>query len=174
MMAHFRDEEDGGFYDTSDDHEELIHRPKDVQDNAVPSGNAMAALVLLKASLYTGNGTYWDVAEEAVSAMVGAMSKYPTGFAQWLNAALHMASEPKEIAIVGDPEAQDTRDLLDVAFGTYRPHQVVAVGEDGQTVPLLRDRKRIDGQATAFVCRRFVCRQPVADPQALAEQLAGD
>ncbi|KAA3658648.1 MAG: thioredoxin domain-containing protein, partial [Chloroflexi bacterium] len=71
MLTHFIDEGNGGFYDTSDDHEALLHRPKDVQDNATPSANAMAAHVLLKMGLYTGDGRYWDVAETAVNALQG-------------------------------------------------------------------------------------------------------
>lgn len=172
MMTHFLDEEDGGFFDTSDDHEELIHRPKEVQDNAVPSSNAMAAHVLLRYSLYTGDGRAWDVAEQSVSSMYGAMTQYPTGFAHWLTTATLILAEPREIAIAGRPEDDDTQALLDVVFDGYRPYQVVAVGKDGTAIPLLRDCPQRDGRATAYVCRHFVCKQPVTDPDALAEQLA--
>ncbi|HSM56687.1 MAG TPA: thioredoxin domain-containing protein [Candidatus Sulfomarinibacteraceae bacterium] len=174
MLDHFRDEQGGGFYDTSDDHEELIHRPKDVQDNAVPSGNAMAATVLLSLGLFTGKGHYWDVAQEAVAAMSGAMAQYPTGFAQWLTAATLVLGDPREVAIVGEPEDDDVQALLDVTYGSYRPLQVVAVGRNGDTVPLLRERTRLDDRATAYVCRQFVCQRPVAEPAALQEQLAGE
>ncbi|MFW6062739.1 MAG: thioredoxin domain-containing protein [Chloroflexota bacterium] len=172
MLDHFRDEQGGGFYDTSDDHEALIHRPKDVQDNAVPSGNAMAATVLLTLGLFTGKGRYWDVAEQAVAAMSGAMAQYPTGFAQWLTAATFILGDPREVAIIGDAEDEDVQALLDVAYDSYRPLQVVAVGRDGDAVPLLKDRAQLDGRATAYVCRQFVCRRPVAEPAALQEQLA--
>ena len=171
MLAHFLDEEDGGFYDTSDDHEELIQRPKDVQDNAVPSGNSMAALVLLQLSLFTGRDLYWQVAERSVGSMVGAMAEYPTGFAQWLNAAALIMGDPVEVAIAGAPDREETEALLDVVEAAYRPHLVVAAGTDGEIVPLLRDRPLVDGAPTAYVCRRFVCRRPVTSPQALAEQL---
>ena len=171
MMTRFLDEEDGGFFDTSDDHEDLIHRPKEVQDNAVPSGNAMAAHVLLRFSLYTGDGRTWDVAEQSVSSMYGAMAQYPTGFAHWLTAATLILAEPQEIAIAGRPQDEETQALLDVVFDGYRPYQVVAVGEDGDAIPLLQDRLQRDGRATAYVCRQFVCKQPVTDPQSLADQL---
>lgn len=172
MLDHFRDEQGGGFYDTSDDHEALIHRPKDVQDNAVPSGNAMAATVLLALGLFTGKGRYWDVAEQAVAAMSGAMAQYPTGFAQWLTAATFILGDPREVAIVGEVGDEDVRALLDVAYDSYRPLQVVAVGRDGDAVPLLKDRAQLDDRATAYVCRQFVCQRPVAEPSALQEQLA--
>ena len=171
VVERFRDEQGGGFFDTSDDHEQLIHRPKDVQDNAVPSGNAMAAQALLLLSLYTGEGDYWELAERSVSGMSGAMAQYPTGFAQWLNAATLILGEPKEVAIAGKPGAEDTQAMLDVLQSDYRPSLVVAVGESGATIPLLNDRQRPDGRATAYVCRRFVCRQPVTSAEALADQL---
>ncbi len=173
MLTHFADEAHGGFFDTSDDHEDLLHRPKDVQDNATPSANAMAAQVLLKLSLYTGNGRYWDTAEQAISALYEAMAQHPTGFAHWLTAAAFILGQPQEVAIVGDHGLEDTEALIETALARYRPHQIVAVGGSGKIIPLLADRKFIDGKATAYVCRRFVCQQPVTSPEALAGQLDG-
>lgn len=171
VVAHFRDANAGGFYDTSDDHEDLIHRPKDVQDNAVPSGNAMAVHVLLMLSLYSGKDEMWSLAEEALSGMRDAMVQYPTGFAHWLTAATLALGEPQEVAIRGEPRAEDTHSLLQIVRSRYRPHVIVAVGNGSASIPLLENRARRDGQATAYVCRRFVCRQPVTSPEALAEQL---
>jgi uncharacterized protein YyaL (SSP411 family) len=172
MLTHFHDAENGGFFDTSDDHEELIHRPKDLQDNAVPSANAMAAHVLLKLSLYTGNMDYWEVGETAVSSLYGAMVQYPNAFAHWLCAAVFITSEPQEVAIYGVPGFADTEALIDTTFAAFRPNLVVASGDSTSSVPLLADRKRLDGKATAYVCRRFVCQQPINSPEALAEQLS--
>jgi hypothetical protein len=171
MVAHFHDSENGGFFDTSDDHETLIHRPKELQDNATPSGNAMAAQVLLKLSLYTGEGHYWELAETAVSALYGAMLKYPNGFAHWLCAAELITGQPREVAIAGDAAAAETQAMLDVVYGEYRPNLVTAVGLEGSAVPLLTDRPQKDGRSTAYVCRQFVCRLPVTSPEALAAQL---
>jgi uncharacterized protein YyaL (SSP411 family) len=172
MLAHFHDAENGGFYDTSDDHEALIHRPKDLQDNATPSGNAMAAHVLLRLSLYTGEMRYWDVAETAVSALYGAMVQYPNAFAHWLGAAVFITSQPQEVAIIGDPGLPDTRALIDTTFASFRPNLVVAAGDSTSGIPLLANRKRLESKATAYVCRRFVCQQPVNMPEALAQQLS--
>ncbi|MCP4358919.1 MAG: thioredoxin domain-containing protein [Chloroflexi bacterium] len=174
MLSHFADSENSGFFDTSDDHEALIHRPKDVQDNAIPSGNAMAALVTLRLSLYTGEMAYWDVAETAVSALYDPMLQYPSAFSQWLIAAQFILSQPQEVAIIGDPGLSASEAFLDVLFDRYRPHLVVAMGGPTLTaVPLLHGRKYINDKATAYVCRRFVCQQPVNDPKALQEQLEG-
>ncbi len=174
ILAHFANEA-GGFYDKSDDHEALLHRPKDVQDNATPSGNSMAAQVLLRISLLTGEGHYWDVAERMVTGLYEPMARYPGGFAHWLSAATFILGQPQEVAIAGDPTAADTEALLEVVNSRYRPDLIVAagVGEAAATVPLLADRPRVDGLATAYVCRRFVCRQPVTEPAALAAQLDG-
>lgn len=173
MLDHFKDPNGIGFFDTSDDHEMLIQRPKDMQDNAVPSGNAMAAQVLLKLSLYTGNGRYWDAAEEAVRGMYSRMSHFPTGFAHWLCAADFILSEPQELAIAGKFGKTGTMAMLDVANNRYRPSLITAVGLSGDVVPLLADRPQIEGKSTAYVCRRFVCQQPVTDPNKLALQLTG-
>jgi uncharacterized protein len=175
MLTHFRDEQDGGFYDTADDHEALIFRPKDLQDNAVPSGNAMACHLLLQLSLYTGDGRYHDLAQETVSAVYGAMSQYPTGFAHWLCATTFLLGEPLEIAISGEPGAADGQALLAVVREQYRPHLVVAVAPPdspaAEAIPLLANRSQIDGQATAYVCRQFACQRPVTTAAELREQL---
>jgi uncharacterized protein YyaL (SSP411 family) len=168
MLARFADAEGGGFFDTSDDHEQLIQRPKDVQDNAIPSGNAMAANVLLRLGMLTGETRYWDSAEQATRNVGKLMAQYPTGFGEWLNAASLIMGEPREIALIGD--AAEIAPLLSIVRSGYRPLQVVAAGEaDG--VPLLADRPQQDDKATAYVCRRFVCDAPVTDPQELESQL---
>lgn len=172
MLTHFHDQKDGGFFDTSDDHEQLIYRPKDVQDNATPSGNAMAAGVLLQLSLYTGEGRYWDVAETAVSGLYAPMLQHPSAFGQWLCAATFLLGEPQEVAIVGDTAKPDAEALIHTVFAQYRPNQVVAMGGgDDTAVPLLQERKWLNDKATAYVCWRFVCQQPVNEPEALAAQL---
>ena len=172
VLDHFRAPE-GGFFDTSDDHEELITRPRSVQDNAVPSGNAMAALDLLHLSQLAVEPHYDEVARESLRQVQQMLGRYPLGFGQWLSALEYALVETQEIAIVGDPEASDVEVLLDVCRDGFRPHQVVAVGapSDQQDVPLLEDREQIGGQATAYVCIDFTCRQPVTDPEALREQL---
>ena len=174
-LAHFADP-DGGFFDTSDDHEELVARPKGLQDNAVPSGNAMAATVFLKLAAWTGEGRYRDAAEATLRLVLPHLSRYPTGFAQWLTDLDFALAPVREIAVVHGPDPAGIKErdaLLATAQAGYRPHQVVAAGppEGGELVPLLRDRTLVDARATAYVCRDFVCRLPANDPKALAAQL---
>jgi uncharacterized protein YyaL (SSP411 family) len=171
IMTHFQDREQGGFYDTADDHETMILRPKDIQDNAIPSGGASAANALLLLALYSGDGTFWDAARDAVAANSEFLARYPSGFAHWLCAADVIQGRPQEVAIIGDVTDDGTRQLLDAVFEHYRPNIVVAVGAGDSGIPLLSGRTQLDGRATAYVCRNFVCKLPVSDPVKLRELL---
>jgi uncharacterized protein YyaL (SSP411 family) len=173
ILDHFVDPA-GGFFDTSDDHESLVTRPKDPQDNATPAGGSMATLVLLRLAALTGEGRFCDAADRALATVTAFLGRYPTGFANWLSAAELAVGGIVELAIVGNPDAADTRALLAMATAGGRRDLVVAVAADPATsvVPLLADRGSIGGRATAYVCRQFTCRLPVTEPAALAEQLA--
>ena len=163
----------GGFFDTADDHEALVTRPKDVQDNAVPAGSSTAASILLRLAALTGEARYREAAERALATVTTYLARYPTGFANWLSAA-HLAVEGiDELAIVGDPTDPATRALAAVASDGFHPNLVLAVAADsaGSVVPLLADRPLIDGRPTAYLCRDFACRLPVTDPAALRDQL---
>jgi uncharacterized protein YyaL (SSP411 family) len=175
ILEHFADAQGRGFFDTADDHETLIARPKSVQDNAVPSGGAMTASVLLKLGALTGDGRYTAAAEIALAAMAPLVGRYPTAFAQWLNGISFLLGDPIEIAVSGDPNVADSRALLAVVRETFRPFAVVAAATAGSSrVPLLEDRPQRDGLATAYVCRHFACRAPVIQPADLRGQLASD
>ncbi len=171
MIEHFC-APDGGFFDTSDDHGRLIVRPRELQDNAVPSGNGMAAFVLLRLAGLAVEPRYAELARAALGPMQPLLARHPLGFGQWLIALDYALAHPREIAIVGEADATDVGAMLAVCATGYRPHQVLAVGvpDDEQlTVPLLRDRDQIEGQATAYVCVDFTCQRPVTDSEALRE-----
>jgi uncharacterized protein YyaL (SSP411 family) len=174
VLEHFA-APDGGFYDTADDAETLIARPRSLEDNALPSGNSMAAIVLLRLAAWTGEARYRQAAEQAVAPMSSVAARIPTGFAQWLTAYQLALAPQHEIAIVGEPGAADTEALVAVVRRGHRPWQVVAVAADpaASAVPLLAGRSRVDGPATAYVCRQFACQAPVTDPAALAVQITG-
>jgi uncharacterized protein YyaL (SSP411 family) len=172
ILEHFVDPS-GGFFDTADDHEALITRPKGLQDNAVPSGNAMAATVLQRLAALTGERRYADAAEGAIATVTAFVHRYPTAFAQWLSAIAFSLGDPLEVAISGAPDDPGTRALAEVVSSGYRPFAVLAVGQHEDTqVPLLEDRPMRDGKPTAYVCRAFACRAPVTEPPDLAAQLA--
>jgi uncharacterized protein YyaL (SSP411 family) len=175
-LTHFTDPK-GGFFDTSHDHGDLITRPKNVQDNAIPSANAMAADVLLRLAAYTGEDTYRRPAEEMLAAMAPTMQQYPGGFGHWLSALTFHLAPAREIALIGDPTQDDMRAMLKVVFDTYRPHQVVALsvpdeGTAANLIPLLADRPQRNGHPTAYVCQQFVCQAPVTDAESLADKIS--
>ena len=164
----------GGFFDTATDHERLVTRPKDIQDNATPSGGAMATMVLLRLAALTGEGRYRVAAERALSTVTPYATRYPTAFAMWLQAIDFSLAPVAEVAIVGDPADGATKALLAVAGGGYAPNRVVALkpAEDAASaVPLLADRTQLKGQPTAYVCRDFACRLPVTDADSLRFEL---
>jgi uncharacterized protein YyaL (SSP411 family) len=174
-LGDFADPE-GGWFDTPDGVAGLVARPKDVGDNATPSGNARMTLVCLRLAAWTGEQVYAEAAERALATVAGYLARYPTGFAEWLVAADLALHPPVEVAVVGDPGTAETRRLIGPAVRGFRPNQVTAVGPDpvATAVPLLGGRFALRGLPTAFVCRDFACRQPVTEPEALAVLLAED
>ena len=171
MLQHFPDPE-GGFFDTSNDHEQLVTRPRNVQDNATPSGGSMAVTVLGRMHALTGEARYLDAAERALTEIGPGAATYPTAFAQWFSAADFLVGEPAGIAVVGDGSERD--DLLAVVRETYRPRSVVAATDAAADteVPLLQDRQPLEGHAAAYVCHGFVCKLPTADPEVVRKLLA--
>ena len=166
---------DGGFFDTATDHERLVTRPKDSQDNATPSGGAMATFVLLRLAALTGEGRYRTAAERAIATVTPLAVRYPTAFATWLQAIDLVLTDIAEIAVVGDLAEPATRELLREASAGYAPARVVAASAlegSASAIPLLHDRPRLGGLPTAYVCRGFACRAPVTDAAALRAQLA--
>jgi hypothetical protein len=173
MIDRFADPQ-GGFFDTSADHERLLLRPRDLQDNATPSGNALAAMALLQMAAYTGEGHWRDRAERMLAGMQPLLARYPTGFAQWL-AALDFAVGPSwEAAILGDPDSPAFQDLTEALWGGYRPSLVAALSNfpPAPGAPaLLAQRALLQGQPTAYLCQQFLCKQPVTNPAAFSAQL---
>ena len=163
----------GGFFDVADDHERLVTRPKDLQDNAVPAGGSMAARVLLRLAAWTGDGRFRAAAERAIVSVMALAAQYPTAFANWLSAADLALAGIDEIAIVGDPSDPASHALLAVLAERPLAPRVVAVAADPamSAIPLLGGRIAIGGRPTAYVCRGFVCRLPVTDPGALRAAL---
>jgi len=170
FTQHFADPA-GGFFDTRDDHEALITRPKDMQDNATPSGGGLAALALLQLHAFTGNSDWHAAASSMLASIAGAAVRYPTAFAQWLYAGSWLLAGGREVAIVGE----GTDALVETLWSTWRPFDVAAVSPHPPAAgspPLLAERPLKDGLATAYVCRNFACQLPVNTAEELANQLA--
>jgi uncharacterized protein YyaL (SSP411 family) len=172
ILERFGDTENGGFFDTSSEHETLITRPKDIFDNATPSGNAVAADVLLRLALLTDNDQYRQAAQGVLELLREPLARYPLGFARALNALDFFLGRPKEIAVVGTSGASDTEALVGVVFEPFLPNKVVAGG--GASIPLLAAREQRNGKATAYVCEHYVCQAPTSDPEELRALLNAD
>jgi uncharacterized protein len=165
-IERFGDEEHGGFFETSSDHERLLARRKDLEDHPIPSGNASAAYGMLRLGALTGEQRYEEQAVGVLRLLHELAAKHPQGFGHLLQALDFRLAPVKEVALVGDSRA-----LERVVRGTFRPHLVVAGGApDG--VPLLADRPTVDGQAAAYVCERFACQAPVTAAEELERLLS--
>ncbi len=173
MVSHFRDPE-WGFFDTSDNHEKLILRPKDIQDNATPSGNALAALALLQLSSISGKGDWRDIAEESLMQIQAMAGQYPTAVAQWLCALDFALSSVQEVAIIGVQDTPDFQALTTAIWAEYRPYLVAAISNfppNSLSPEILFNRPLIEQKATAYVCQSFICKNPVTTPEDLQAQL---
>jgi hypothetical protein len=171
-LEHFT-ADDGGFFDTADDAEALVARPRDPGDNASPSGLSAMVHALVTAHALTGEGRYRDAAEAAL-ATVSTLAERAPRFAGWsLAAAETMQDGPLEVAVVGPPGPD--RDALALAARQHLGTVVVVAdgpASNGQSdIPLLTGRVPVDGQAAAYVCRGFVCERPVTEVESLTEML---
>jgi len=164
----------GGFFDTSKDGETLLLRPKDVQDNATPSGNALACEALLKLAEFTGEGKYRNHAEKALRLVVGMAVRYPTAFGRWLSAADMALGNTKQIAVMYEAGDEDASELIQVVRSQYRPDVIIAASThppQDDAPALLKDRPVRDGKATVYVCEGFVCKNPITTISELRELL---
>jgi uncharacterized protein YyaL (SSP411 family) len=177
LLSLFRDPERGGFFQTGSDAPQLVVRPKELFDHAVPSGNATAALALQRLYHLTAEPEYLTAGLSALRLVRDLMPDAPTGTGEALCALDLYLSPVREVAIVGEPADPATRALVAQVHDRYLPNTVLAVAgpEDGVAfgaVGLLADRVAVGGRATAYVCEGFTCRLPVTDPGELAAQLA--
>ena len=175
VVGEFYDAAAGGFFSTVAE-SDLIVRPKDLFDSAIPSGNGAAAQLLATLSRYTDNRAWEELALDTIRPLQEAMRRYPTGFASLLVAHEQLYAPPQEVAIFGDRKDSKTQALLGVLGATSLPHTALALieSEDDPLVaqlPFTQGRGRIDGKATAYVCAGGTCRLPVTTPERLREQL---
>lgn len=176
-LAHYWDQEHGGFFMTADDHEGLLVRSKTSQDSATPSGNSTMARNLLRLALLTDQSSYRDQATDILKLFSDAAANQPFQSERLLTAAMEHANGFTEIVVVGSADDAGTHALLREVYSRYLPTKLVAQLDPAATadvagLPLFEGRNLIDGKPTAYVCRNLACQQPVTDPHDLAEQLA--
>ncbi|HVX39772.1 MAG TPA: thioredoxin domain-containing protein [Gemmatimonadaceae bacterium] len=168
----FWDDATGAFYDTASDHERLVTRPREVTDNATPSGTSLAVELLLRIA-----ELYQDVdarrrANYVLETLAPAMARYPTAFGHTLSCADMAVNGAVEIAVVGAPEDRKFHNMQTVIGARFLPALVLAGGRPNTDVPFLADRDMRDGRVTAYVCRNYACDEPATTPAALDEQLS--
>jgi uncharacterized protein len=165
LLTHFEDSENGGFYFTADDHEALIHRSRSFADEAIPSGNALAAQSLTRLGLLLGEMRYLDAAARTLRASWSSLERYPHGHAAML-IALEEHLEPPEIIIVRGSEADAWRDELAKIFAPRR--LTFAIPADAADLPAALLAKAAMPETVAYICRGMSCSEPLHSLAALA------
>jgi len=175
MIERFWDRDWKVFYDTSMEHSKLIVRPRDVLDNAVPSGGAVAASALYKLGVLTDNQEFKDLASESVRAVVPFMEQAPTAVAAWLGTVDLMTSDMREVVVIGAANDSETDALVNASRHDYQPNMVFAGAygepETDETSPLLQGRGMLEGKPAAYVCENYACKVPVSSVEELQELL---
>lgn len=171
MLEHFEDRERGAFYFTANDHEQLIHRPKSLADEAVPSGNGIAAFGLQRLGFLLGETRYLDAAERTLRGAWQAIEEYPHGHVSLLTTLEEYLAHPEIIVIRGD--ADEIARWQNSAARLYAPRRMVfAIPADADNLPgALADRKPLAGATIAYKCVGTHCDLPVTTWEALAAEL---
>ncbi len=170
MITEFWDEEGGGFFFTSNDHEELIVRNKDFYDNATPSGNSVGADVLLRLAKITGEEKYERFAVATLRLAASQIRRHPQGFGRALSALQFHLSPTKEVVLVGGGE-----ELTRAVDESYLPFAVIVRSSvPNDTLPLLAKRGLLHGKPTAYVCQEYVCERPVTSSEDLGPLLSAE
>jgi uncharacterized protein len=160
----FADREEGGFFLTPVDGEQLVSRKKTFDDNPTPSGNSMLAYVLLRLARIWGDDELEQLAVGVFRYVARALPRAPSAFGHALTALELHFSPPREIAVIGPPDSEVAR----AALTPFEPNAVVAFGPS-EDVPLLQGKDFVDGRAAVYMCESFTCQAPITEPAALVE-----
>ncbi len=175
LEAHFEDEEAGGFFMTSDDHEELLAREKPAYDGAEPSGNSVQGLNLLRLHEFTTEDGYRKRAERTLAAFGATLARAPSALSEMLLALDYHLDTPKEIVIVTAGSREEGAPFLSELRRRFVPNRILAVVREedplATLVPLVDGKVALGGRATGYVCENRVCDLPTTDPQVFARQI---
>lgn len=178
MKSLFWDSINGGYYFYGKDAENLFARPKEVYDGAMPSGNSVAALNLLRLARLTGDSQLEQDAEMQLMAFAGTIGEHPSAYTFFLNAIWFALGPTKEIVIAGEKNNIDTQKILDYLREEYLPEAVVLLhSEDDnknrieQIVSYIKEQRKINNKATAYICENFACHSPTTNLEEIKKYL---
>jgi uncharacterized protein YyaL (SSP411 family) len=178
MVRLFGDEEGGGFFDSGKDGEALIVKTKEIYDGAIPSGNSIALLNLLRIAELTGDKEIRALAEKTVTSLFPLLIQSPTAYPQLLCGLDFFLDTPKEIVLVGRHNGSDTRALLQGIHQHFIPNKVIALAKPGdrkvpKLIPMVEGRTLLDGKATVYVCENYACKLPTTEVKVMEDLLLG-
>lgn len=171
VLTHFYDQPSGGFFLTADDAEELIARPKSMLDGALPSGNSVQMMNLLKLARLTGRIEYEKMAARTARAFAATINRVPSAFTQALQAVQFVQSGGADVVIIGDRDLPETQALIRAVRSVWTPNCTVLLKTPGlETIaPFIAEMNPVDGQPSVYICRNFSCEQPLTNPADVTE-----
>ena len=172
IRAKFEDREEGGFFSTEAGQADLLFRQKPGFDNAVPSGNTLAALALLRLSRHLDREDLRASADGILRCFAPGMKRAPRAFLGMLSAVDQALAEELDVAIAGEAADADARALLQEVHAHFLPNRVLSCSVEC-ALPLHRGRGKVEGRAAAYVCRNRACEMPATSQDALAARLSG-
>jgi uncharacterized protein YyaL (SSP411 family) len=177
LSASFVDQKGGGYYMTAEDAEPLIVRPKELYDGAIPSGNSIHMLNLLKLARLTGRSELEQQAVETGKAFSGSIERSPSNYSQALIALQFAQGDTLEVVVVGDRKSSETQEILAYINGIYKPGKVVLYKDPADAdklasiAPFTKDQKMVGEKTTVYICRNFACEQPINSLDELKSRL---
>ena len=169
VLTHFHDKQDGGFFFTSDDHEQLITRNKDSFDSSVPSGNSMMAYVLVRLGKLCHNTSWLDLAQQTICNAAAVMQRAPNGCGQMMLALDLLLNDTQEI-VIATTQTEEEEKLRQYLFDAFIPRRTIAFinsGNPSATAAALRqqidNRPLVDNQTTVYLCQNFSCQKPLSN-----------
>ncbi len=177
LVRRFEDEEGGGFYFASEEGEDLILRKKDGHDGALPSGNAVAVLDLLRLARMTGDSKLEEIASKAFEAFAAQARGVPQAHLHLLSALDFALGPASEVVIAGPADSPETQKMLKALRSKFLPRSVVLLRPEGEEAEIIgiaefaKEMEMVDGKATARVCSGCVCQRPTTDPEEMLARL---
>jgi uncharacterized protein YyaL (SSP411 family) len=175
-MELFEDREQGAFFASAAGDASLVMRVKEDYDGAEPSGNSVAAMNLLRLARFTNRSDFRESAERTLAAFASRLAAAPATLPQMLAACEWLLGEPREIILVGGRGDADTQALLRALYSRFVPNRVVMLVDSPETrralaagIPSIEFMDKIEGRASAYVCRNYTCQLPVTEAEKFSE-----